>query len=312
MSGETLQVYFLGTAAALPTPNRNPTCIMIRRGSDTLLFDCGEGAQQQMMRARTGFTVDAVFITHWHADHYLGLCGLVQTMAFNGRKEPLTIYGPKWVHEFAAALEDISHTKIGFGIYSSEVRDGTVIPFDGYTVRAFSVRHGMPALGYILCEDERPGRFNRQRAIELGIKPGPLFGRLQQGKTVTIERDGETVEIKPSDVMGEPRPGRKIVYSGDTRPHPDGWEKWGADADLLIHDATYDDSEKARAQEVFHSTAGEAGEIAAKINARKLALVHASSRYTNMTTHIRDAGQNYKGEIIAPDDLDMIEIPFRD
>ncbi|MBO4522127.1 MAG: ribonuclease Z, partial [Methanomicrobium sp.] len=187
-----------------------------------------------------------------------------------------------------------------------------VIPFDGYTVRAFSVRHGMPSLGYILCEDDRPGRFNRERAIELGVKPGPLFGRLQKGNSVTVERDGVTVEVKPSDVMGEPRPGRKIVYSGDTRPHLEGWADWGADADLLIHDATYDDSEKERAEEVFHSTAGEAGEVAAKINARKLALVHASSRYTNMATHIRDAEKNYKGEIISPDDLDMIEIPFRD
>jgi len=135
LSGETLQVYFLGTAGALPTPNKNPSCIMVRRGSDTIIFDCGEGAQQQMMRARTGFTVDAVFITHWHADHYLGLPGLVQTMSFMGRKEPLLVYGPKWVHEFVANVESISRAKLGFKIIPNEIRDGSVIPFDGYTVR---------------------------------------------------------------------------------------------------------------------------------------------------------------------------------
>lgn len=311
MSGETLQVYFLGTAGALPTPNKNPSCIMIRRGSDTILFDCGEGAQQQMMRARTGFTVDAVFITHWHADHYLGLPGLVQTMSFMGRKEPLMIYGPKWIDEFVANLEGISRTKLGFRIIPNEIRDNSVIPFDGYTVRAFSSKHGMPGLGFILTEDDRPGRFDREHAISLGIKPGPLFGKLQQGNAITLKKDGNEVIIHPSDVMGPARPGRKIVYTGDTRPDCENWKKWGEGADLLIHDSTYDDSEKERAVEVFHSTAGEAGEVAFQINALRIALVHISSRYTNMTNHIRDAGQLYKGEIMAPEDLEMFEIPFR-
>ena len=311
MSGETLQVYFLGTAGALPTPNKNPSCIMVRRGSDTIIFDCGEGAQQQMMRARTGFTVDAVFITHWHADHYLGLPGLVQTMSFMGRKEPLLVYGPKWVHEFVANVESISRAKLGFKIIPNEIRDGSVIPFDGYTVRAFSSKHGMPGLGFILAEDERPGRFDREHAISLGLKPGPLFGKLQRGQKIKIEIDGIETEIEPSDVMGLSRPGRKIVYTGDTRPDCEGWKRWGKDADILIHDSTYDDSERKRAIEVFHSTAGEAGEIASEINAQRLALVHISSRYTNMVSHIQDAEQTFKGEIIAPDDLEMFEIPFR-
>lgn len=311
MSGETLQVYFLGTAGALPTPNKNPSCFLIRRGSDTILFDCGEGSQQQMMRARTGFTVDAVFITHWHADHYLGLPGLVQTMSFMGRKEPLMLYGPKWIDEFTENLEGISKTRLGFKIIPNEIRENSVIPFDGYTVRAFSSKHAMPCLGYILAEDERPGRFDREKAISLGIRPGPLFGKLQRGDSIKIERDGKEIVIHPSDVMGPPRPGRKIVYTGDTRPDCDDWIKYGEGADLLIHDSTYDDSEKERAIEVFHSTAGEAGEIGSKINAQRLALVHISSRYTNMTNHIRDAGKQYRSEIIAPEDLDMIEIPFR-
>ena len=171
MSGETLHVYFLGTAGALPTPLRNPPCIMIRRGSDTLLFDCGEGAQQQMMRSRCGFIVNAVFISHWHADHFLGLFGLVQTMSFNGRTEPLTIYGPEWVHECVTILRQVARFNLKFTLESVELVHGSWVRFDGYTVTAFAAKHGLPALGYVLEEDPRPGRFNRERAIELGVPP---------------------------------------------------------------------------------------------------------------------------------------------
>ncbi|ADN36419.1 ribonuclease Z [Methanolacinia petrolearia DSM 11571] len=307
-----MQVYFLGTSGALPTPNKNPACIMIRRGSDTLLFDCGEGAQQQMMRAKTGFTVDAVFITHWHADHYLGLPGLVQTMSFMGRKEPLYVYGPRWVSEFVRSVISISRNNLGFEMIPVELNHGSFVPFSGYTIRAFSTDHGMPSLGYILCEDERPGRFDREKAISLGISPGPLFGRLQRGSPVEVEKDGRTITILPSDVMGEPRPGRKVVYTGDTRPKSGEWMDWARDCDLLIHDATFDDSEQERAMEVCHSTAGDAGRIASEISAKSLALVHISSRYVHMASHIEDAGKYYEGNIFAPDDLTMTELPFRD
>lgn len=283
---------------------------MVKRGSDTLIFDCGEGAQQQMMRARTGFTVDAIFITHWHADHYLGVLGLVQTLSFMGREDPLTIYGPGWVHEFVDNVIAISKTKLSFRIMSSELRPDSVIPFDGYHVRAFSSNHGMMGLGYILSEDKRPGRFDREHAISLGVLPGPEFGKLQRGESVCIVRDGKEVEIFPDDVMGPARPGRTIVYTGDTRPDCKMWKKLAEGADLLIHDATYDDSEKERAREVFHSTAGEAGMVASEIKARKLALVHISSRYTSMTNHIEDAKRTFKGEVIAPGDLTMTELPF--
>lgn len=313
IAGETLQVYFLGTSGALPTPNKNPSCIMVRRGSDTLLFDCGEGAQQQMMRAKTGFTVDAVFITHWHADHYLGLPGLVQTMSFMGRKEPLPVYGPRWIFEFVRSVEAISRNNLDFELVPVELRHGMVVPFGSYTVRAFSTDHGIPGLGYILCEDERPGRFNRDKAISMGVVPGPMFGRLQRGESVYVEVDERTVEISPGDVMGSPRPGRKIVYTGDTRPKSSGeWIEWAEGCDLLIHDATFDESEKKRAHEVYHSTAGDAARIASKISALRLALVHISSRYIKMTTHIEDARQYFEGEVFAPDDLTMAELPFRD
>lgn len=218
MSGETMQVYFLGTAGALPSPLKNPACLMVRRGADTLLFDCGEGAQQQMMRARTGFTVDAIFITHWHADHFLGVFGLVQTLSFMGRAEPLTIYGPEWVHEFAEDVRHMGKTQMRFVLKSEEVLPGMVVPFDGYTVRAFKTRHGITSVGYVLEEDPRPGRFDREEAIRLGVKPGPLFGRLQRGEEVLVTVDGQERIVRPEQVVGVERPGRKVIYTGDTRP----------------------------------------------------------------------------------------------
>ncbi|HNX17683.1 MAG TPA: ribonuclease Z [Methanoregula sp.] len=312
MSGETLQVYFLGTAGALPTPMRNPSCIMVRRGNDTILFDCGEGAQQQMMRARCGFTVDAIFVTHWHADHFLGIFGLVQTMSFNGRTEPLTIYGPEWVHEFVETIKKVSRFNLKFSLDSVELSDGSWVRFDGYTVTGFAVSHGMPALGYVLEEDPRPGRFDRERAIELGVPPGPLFGRLQRGETIRVTKDGAEKEIVPTDVMGAARPGRKIVYTGDTRPVVPALLHYGKDADLLIHDATYDDSEIKRAAEFYHATASQAGQAATAVNARILALTHISSRYTDTTNHAGEAKAAFSGTVIVPEDRFMLEIGYRD
>jgi ribonuclease Z len=312
MSGETLHVYFLGTAGALPTPLRNPPCIMVRRGSDTLLFDCGEGAQQQMMRSRCGFTVNAVFITHWHADHFLGLFGLVQTMSFNGRTEPLTIYGPEWVHECVTILRQVARFNLKFPLESVEMTQGSWVRFDGYTVTAFSAKHGLPSLGYVLEEDARPGRFNRERAIELGVPPGPLFGRLQRGEIVRLGTGPEAREVRPQEVMGSSRPGRKIVYTGDTRAIHMNIHEFAHDADLLIHDATYDETEAERGAEFYHATAAQAGEAAESLHVHTLALVHTSSRYPDAKEHISDAKKKFSGPVIAPNDLDVIEVGFRD
>jgi ribonuclease Z len=312
MSGETLHVYFLGTAGALPTPQRNPPCIMIRRGSDTLLFDCGEGAQQQMMRSRCGFLVNAVFISHWHADHFLGLFGLVQTMSFNGRTEPLTIYGPEWVNEFVAVLLQVARFNLKFSLEAVELVPGSWVRFDGYTITAFAVKHGLPSLGYVLEEDSRPGRFNREQAIALGVPPGPFFGRLQRGESIRIGNGDDTREVLSEQVMGGSRPGRKIVYTGDTRAVHMQIREIARDADLLIHDATYDETEAERGAEFFHATATQAGEAAAVLNARTLALVHTSSRYPDAQVHVSDAKKKFSGPVIAPNDLDVVEITFRD
>ncbi|MDR3102536.1 MAG: ribonuclease Z [Methanocalculaceae archaeon] len=310
MGGETLFVYFLGTAGALPTPNRNPSCIMVRRGSDTLLFDCGEGAQQQMMRAKTGFAVNAIFVTHWHADHYLGIFGLVETMTFCGRTEPLTIYGPPGVVGFVEIIHRLT-PRIPFVLHATEVADRDVMLFAGYSVVAFKTYHGIDSVGYVLEEDMRPGRFNRDAALALGVPPGPLFGRLQRGETVQIIRgDAEEVWVTPDQVMGSRRRGRKIVYTGDTRPVKNKNDLLEG-ADLLIHEATFaEDEGQARAKEVWHSTALEAGMLAAAAHSRILALVHFSSRYTTAAGHIQDAKACFNGEVIAPADLVMIEIPF--
>jgi len=285
---------------------------MVRRGSDTLLFDCGEGAQQQMMRARCGFTINAIFVSHWHADHFLGIFGLVQTMSFNGRTEPLTIYGPEWVHEFVRTLRNVARFNLKFPMESVELTHGSWVRFDGYTVTAFGANHGLPALGFILEEDPRPGRFNREEAIALGVPPGPLFGRLQRGETVTVKNGETSVEVRPEQVMGSSRPGRKIVYTGDTRAVHHAIMDIAHNADLLIHDATYDESETARATEFYHATAAQAGEAAAALNARTLVLIHTSSRYTDTQAHVSDAQKRFSGRILVPNDLEMVEVPFHD
>lgn len=312
MSGETLHVYFLGTAGAMPSTTRNPPCIMVRRGSDTLLFDCGEGAQQQMMRAKTGFVVDAIYVTHWHADHFLGIFGLVQTLSFTGREDPLHIYGPRGCREFVDLLERMAPLRARFQIKGIELEVGDRIDYSGYYVQALPAYHNTPCLGYVLREEARPGRFDREKAIALGVPAGPLFGRLQRGEPIRIVKDDACIEVKPEDVLGPPRPGRVIVYSGDTRPI---YEQYGSVAeypDLLIHDATFVDEEMERAKEVYHSTAGEAGQAAAYLHAERLALVHLSSRYPNSSNHVRDAKRFFAGETRAPQDLTMMEIRYRD
>lgn len=312
IAGETLQVFFLGTSGAVPTITRNLPCILLKWGSHDLIFDCGEGSQRQMMKARAGFSPEYIYVSHWHADHFLGIIGLLQTMSFSGRQEPLVIVGPDCVHEMVADIKQICRTRLGFSVESVKVRGGDLLSYDGYCIRVFSADHGIPAVGYIFEENKRPGRFNREGAIELGVKPGPLFGRLQRGESVTVIRDGEEHIITPEMVMGPPRPGRKIIYSGDTRQILSELADIGEDADLLIHDATFDDSESDKADEYMHTTSGEAGRAARVLKAHRLALFHISARYTSIEKHLADAKREFEGDIIIPDDLVMIDVPFRD
>ncbi|MHC1567694.1 MAG: ribonuclease Z [Candidatus Syntropharchaeia archaeon] len=304
-----LRLVFLGTGGSIPTTNRNPSSILINRKGELILFDCGEGTQQQMMRARTGMKIRSIFITHFygHGDHFFGLPGLIKTMSFQGRKEPLEIYGPKGVEKTLYHVLSLCYSPPSFEIVVKELKPGDVVRRSDYEIKAIKTEHGIPSVGYVLKEDERRGRFNRERAIELGVKPGPLFSKLHSGESVFV--DGK--EIKPEEVVGPPRPGRKIVYTGDTRPCESVLRE-SENADLLIHDGTLSEELKDWALEYRHSTASEAAEIAKKANVKKLILTHISARYSeNKETLLKEAKKIFENTVVA-EDLMVEEVPYPD
>lgn len=270
-----LRVTFLGTSAAQPTIHRNLSGIAVKADTDLLLFDCGEGSQRQMIRFGTGFSVDAVFFTHFHADHYLGIIGFVRTLGMGGRETPLTLYGPAPARRILQSALYLGTERLGFPVDIKELKDGDTVQRTNYSVRAVAVDHRVNGLGYVLEENTRPGRFEVQRALALGVPPGPSFGQLQKGTPVTLP-DGRTVA--PAEVLGPSRPGRKLVFSGDTRPC-DRLVAAAANADVLVHEATFSDDEQSRALETRHSTAREAGTVARAAGVKKLVLTHLSSRH---------------------------------
>lgn len=301
------RVTFLGTGGSLPTPDRNPSSVFVNREGDMMLFDCGEGTQQQMMRAKTGMKLDSIFITHFHADHFLGIPGLIQTMSFNGREEPLDIYGPVWTKQFVNLFIQLGFYKLSFVINARELADGDIIDKGEYSIKAVGTDHGIPSLGYVLEEKKRAGRFNRKKAIELGIPVGRLFSKLQNGEPVTI--NGKT--ILPSQVIGESRPGRKMVYSGDTRPC-ENLEKESAGADLLIHDSTLGEDLKDWALETKHSTSKEAAFVAKNAKVKQLVLTHISSRYSEKRdVLLHEAKKVFRNSIMA-EELMEIEVQLCD
>ncbi|RLG38325.1 ribonuclease Z [Candidatus Alkanophaga liquidiphilum] len=300
-----LRITFLGTGGALPTPDRNPSALVVRRGGELLLLDCGEGAQQQMMRAKTGMKISAIFLTHFHADHVLGIPGLIQTLAFQGRKAPLEIYGPPRVGRFLYHLLSLVYLTKDFKIRAIGLKPGDVVRRNGYVIRAIRTEHGVPSLGYVLEEDMRPGKFNREKAISLGIKPGPLFSKLQSGQSVVV--NGR--EIKPKEVLGPPRPGRKVVYTGDTRPCESVIEA-SRGADVLIHDGTFSHALKELAAEYKHSTAVEAAEVAKKAGVRMLVLTHISPRYSeDASVLVAEAKELFENVVVA-EELMTLDVPF--
>lgn len=306
----SLRVTFLGTGGALPTTERAPSSVFINREGDKLLFDCGEGTQRQMMRFSTGFSVSDVFITHLHGDHILGLPGLVQTWDFNEREQPLTVHAPPGSRRH---LQDLIHAAgydPDFSIRINEVSPGTVAHrADEYEVRVFETEHRTTSVGYALVEDDRPGRFQRERAEELGIPVGPKFSKLHSGEPVELE-GGRT--IYPEQVVGESRPGRKVVYTGDTRP-VDATAEVAENADLLIHDATFTNQHTDRARATAHSTARQAGEIAARADANRLALTHISSRHSTETDRLRaEAAEAFGGDVFVAEDGQKVDVSFPD
>jgi ribonuclease Z len=270
-----LRVTFLGTSAAMPTLHRNVSGIAVKADADLLLFDCGEGSQRQMIRFGTGFSVAAVFFTHFHADHYLGIIGFLRTLGMGGREQPLTLYGPPSAKRVLDAAIHLGVERLAFPVDIQELKGGDEVKRGGYLVRAVKVDHRVNALGYVLHEDTRPGRFDLSVAQALGIPPGPAYGKLQKGEAVTLA-DGRV--IQPGQVLGPSRKGRKLVISGDTRPCP-AMVDASRGADVLIHEATFSDDEQARALETRHSTAREAGTVAAEAQVKRLVLTHFSSRH---------------------------------
>jgi ribonuclease Z len=299
-----LNVTFLGTAGSLPTPERNPSAILINREGEMMLFDCAEGTQRQMMRARTGMMrLNYIFLTHLHADHILGIPGLLETMAFQGREKPLIIAGPMHTKRLVETFKAVCYFSRDFDVNAVEMHPGDTLKMDGCQVEAIETRHSVPSIGYCLKEEMRLGRFDREAAVALGIPPGPLFGKLQHGQEIEI--NGTTV--RPGSVMGPARPGRKIVYTGDTRPcrsvqiASDG-------ADLLIHDCALADDMADWAKETKHSTAREAAEIAKSANVHQLVLTHISSRYSeDSSILVKEARSIFERSIVA-EDLMTLEI----
>jgi ribonuclease Z len=301
-----IRVTFLGTAAARPTPGRNVTGIAIQREGENLLFDCGEGTQRQMMRYQTGFALRHLFVTHIHADHILGIPGLVRTMGLQGRTEPLHLHGPEGSRQVLLDAVHLGVERLPFRVEITELADGGAVEFDGWCVEAFSVVHKHNALGFRLREEDRLGRFDVDRARALGVPEGPLFGQLHRGESVEV--GGRTID--PADLVGPSRPGRTLVFAGDTRPCERVVEM-ARDADLLIHEATFVEEERERAIETRHSTAAEAARVAKEAGAHRLVLTHISARHADMPDHIRDeATAIFPGAQVAHDGM-VVELPYR-
>jgi ribonuclease Z len=299
-----LDLVFFGTSGSMPTADRAPTALMIRRGGERLLFDCAEGTQRQMLRSNVGLVdLREVFLTHYHADHYLGLPGMLKTFALRGREAPIAIYGPPGLSDLFSSLRRI-FGKLTYPYELVELAPGETLDREDYRLTTFPVAHGVSAVGYSLVEDERPGRFDVETADSLGVPSGPERGALQRGEPVTLA-DGRVVT--PDQVLGEARPGRKVVIAGDTAPAP-GVLEAARRADLLVHEATFLEDERERARETAHSTALEAAELARDAEVSMLALTHLSNRYFGPEA-AREARAVFQ-ETVVPRDFDVIEIPF--
>jgi len=297
-----LSAIFLGTGGSVPSARRSTASVILVRGGTRLMFDCGEGTQRQMQRSLGLVQADEIYLTHFHADHILGLPGLLKTYDLTAREQPLTIYGPRGLHDLFKTLGRlIGRTE--YDLELVELDPGDAVAHKGARVEAFAVEHSVRANGYVLVEQQRPGRFDPEAAKRLGVPEGPAFAALQRGEAV----DGSTGLVQPEDVMGERRPGRTVAITGDTAPCHSTVSA-AADADLLVHDASFSEEEVQRAADTGHSTVGQAASVAREAHVKMLALVHISSRY-HVGTVLEEAREEFEPSF-APRDFDLIEIPF--
>jgi ribonuclease Z len=298
-----LLVRFLGTSASRPTVERGVSSVVIEREGETLMFDCGEGTQRQMMRYGVSFALADVFFTHMHTDHVLGVIGLTRTLQLQGRTDPLRLWGPKGSGRTLRQWSGFGGERLGYPVEIEELEPGARIARKGYAIRPFAVDHrGASAVGYALVEEERRGRFNPDLARELGVPEGPLWGELHRGRAVTLP-DGRVVD--PAALVGPTRPGRLVALTGDSRPCA-GTIEAARGADLLVHEATFGDEERDRAVETGHSTAREAADVAAQAGVRRLALTHFSARYSRDAGDLeREARQRFPATVAARDGMEI-------
>lgn len=303
----TLQIIFLGTAAGVPTRRRNLPGILLQREGEQLLFDCGEGVQRQILIAKTNFNkITKIFVTHLHGDHVMGLPGLLQTMALMNREKKLDIYGPPKIRQFLQGISETVQFILTFEVEIHEIRKaGIVCEEEDYTVRAVRSKHVLTSYAYAYVEKPRPGTFYPERAKALNVPKGPLWSKLQEGRNVKLP---EGATIRPEEVIGPPRQGRKVVYTGDTRPFK-LLEKFAFGADVLIHDSTLGDELVKRAREYGHSTVAQAAKTAKNALVKKLVLSHISQRYEDMNKWLIQARKIFRNTIIAEDFM-RIEVPL--
>ena len=303
----SIRVVFLGTSGSVPTLKRSLPSVVVQCPRDQWMFDCGENVQRQMMQAKVSFHRKMkVFITHLHGDHVLGLPGLLQTMALMDRKEPVKVYGPKGLKDFLVCTKETLNFGLTFPVEIREIlSEGTV--FESEEVIVFSKRsnHTVESYCFAFVEKPRPGKFYPKEALALGVAAGELWSKLQGGESITLA-DGKVV--KPSDVMGPPRPGRKIVYTGDTKPF-EGFGQFAAKADLVIHECNFDDSLAEKAAVDGHSTPSQAAGQAKEAGAKLLALSHISARYPNAGLLLEQAKKVFSNTVLAEDFMEL-ELPL--
>jgi ribonuclease Z len=302
-----LSIIFLGTGGSWPTLKRNVTSIAVKRGREIILFDCGEGTQRQFQKSKLSYMqISKIFITHFHGDHFLGLPGLVQTMQLNDRDKPLHIYGPPGIVTLCSQLFTLGYFKPNYKIIAHEITPGDSLEFDTYFIHTIKVNHNVPTIAYCLEEKMRPGKFNKSKALSLGIPEGPLFGKLQRGFNITL--DNGTI-ISPNHVLGPPRKGRKIVYSGDTKPSTT-LIKFAHEADVLIHDSTFHSDLEDIARDYSHSTATQSAQIAKDAHVQRLYLFHISPRYLETKELEIEARKIFPHSFVAKD-FQEVEIKLK-
>jgi ribonuclease Z len=309
-----LSVTFLGTSAARPTVERNVSALALVREGETLLFECGEGTQRQMMRYGVSFALSEIFFTHFHADHFLGVIGLIRTLGLQGREDAMRLYGPKGAKKVLTQAISLGVERVPFEVTVTEVKPGDTIGEEGrgrregYDVRVFPTEHGGGSVGYALQEHERLGRFDPDKARALGIPEGPLWGKLHKGETIELA-DGR--RLTSDDFVGPKRSGRLVVITGDTRPCASVVDA-ARGADLLVHEATFGEEERERAKETGHSTAKEAAQVAVAAQAKRLVLNHVSARYSMSAEDlVKEARDVFRETVVAKDGME-IDVPYTD